>query len=99
MCLGENPSFRSNFKETVMTVMSFIVTFIAVTVVDIFYTYYIKSVNDNKAEIAGFWGAVVWLFGSIAVIEYTSNHWLLIPACMGAFCGTWIGIKIRNKKR
>jgi uncharacterized membrane protein YfcA len=80
-----------------MTVLSFIITFIAVTVVDIFYTYYLKSVNENKAVVAGFWGAVVWLIGSIAVIEYTSDHWLLIPACIGAFFGTWIGIKLRNK--
>jgi tryptophan-rich sensory protein len=81
-----------------MTVMSFIITFVAVTAVDIFYTYYIKSVNENKAVVAGIWGAVVWLIGSIAVIEYTSNHWLLIPACMGAFFGTYIGIKLRNLK-
>ena len=81
-----------------MDVISFIVTFVAVTVVDIFYTYYLKSVNENRALVAGFWGAVVWLIGSIAVIEYTANHWLLIPACMGAFFGTWIGIKLRNKK-
>ena len=81
-----------------MTVINFIVTFLAVTVVDIFYTYYLKSVNENRALVAGFWGAVVWLIGSIAVIEYTANHWLLIPACMGAFFGTWIGIKLRNKK-
>lgn len=80
-----------------MSVMSFIVTFIAVFVVDIFYTYYLKSINENKALIAGFWGAVVWLIGSIAVIEYTANHWLLIPACIGAFCGTWVGIKLRKK--
>jgi uncharacterized membrane protein YfcA len=81
-----------------MDVLSFIITFIAVTVVDLFYTYYLKSVNENRAVIAGLWGAVVWLIGSIAVIEYTSNHWLLIPACIGAFFGTWIGIKLRNIK-
>ncbi len=80
-----------------MSVINFIITFIAVTVVDIFYTYYIKSVNENRAGIAGFWGSVVWLFGSLAVINYTANHWLLIPACLGAFCGTYVGIKIRNR--
>jgi hypothetical protein len=80
-----------------MTVLSFIITFVAVFVVDIFYTYYLKSVNENKALKAGFWGAVVWFIGSIAVIEYTANHWLLIPACIGAFFGTYVGIKIRNK--
>ena len=76
---------------------SYIFTFIAVFFVDIFYTYYLKSVNENKALIASMWGAVVWLIGSLAVIEYTANHWLLIPACLGAFCGTYVGIKIRNR--
>jgi hypothetical protein len=76
--------------------LSYILTFIAVFFVDIFYTYYLKSVNESKALKASFWGAVVWLIGSLAVIEYTANHWLLIPACIGAFCGTWVGIKIRK---
>ena len=76
--------------------LSYIITFIAVFFVDIFYTYYIKSVNESKALNASFWGAVVWLIGSLAVIEYTAYHWLLIPACMGAFAGTFVGIKIRK---
>ena len=80
-----------------MTILSFIITFTAVFFVDIFYTYYLKTVNENKALKASLWGAVVWLIGSLAVIEYTANHWLLIPACLGAFCGTYIGMKIRNK--
>ena len=78
--------------------ISYITTFIAVFVVDIIYTYYLKAVNDNAGIKAGFWGGVVWLIGSYAVIEYTADHWLLIPACLGAFFGTWVGIKIRNKK-
>jgi len=76
---------------------SYIFTFVAVFFVDIFYTYYLKTVIENKALIASMWGAIVWLIGSLAVIEYTANHWLLIPACLGAFCGTYVGIKIRNK--
>jgi uncharacterized membrane protein YfcA len=78
---------------------SYVFTFLAVFVVDIFYTYYLKAVNESAALTAGFWGAVVWLIGSLAVIEYTANHMLLIPACIGAFCGTWVGIKIRNRNK
>jgi uncharacterized membrane protein YfcA len=78
---------------------SYVFTFFAVFFVDIFYTYYLKTVIENKALKASFWGAVVWLIGSVAVIEYTANHWLLIPACIGAFCGTYVGIKIRNRKK
>jgi hypothetical protein len=80
-----------------MTILSFVITFVAVFAVDIFYTYYLKTVNENSALKAGFWGAVVWLIGSIAVINYTADHMLLIPACLGAFFGTYVGIKIRNK--
>ena len=94
MCLGENPSFRSNLRHTMI---SYIITFIAVFFVDIFYTYYFKSVTENKVVKASFWGAVVWLIGSFAVIEYTANHLLLIPACLGAFCGTFVGMKLHKK--
>lgn len=78
--------------------LSYILTFILVFFVDIVYTYFLKAVNENNALTSGFWGAVCWLIGSLAVIEYTANHWLLIPACIGAFCGTYVGIKIRNRK-
>lgn len=76
---------------------SYVFTFLAVFFVDIFYTYYLKAVTESQATTASIWGAVVWLIGSIAVIEYTADHWLLIPACIGAFCGTWVGIKFRRK--
>jgi hypothetical protein len=78
--------------------ISYITTFIAVFVVDIFYTYYLKAINDNAALKSGFWGAVVWLIGSFAIINYTADHMLLIPACLGAFLGTYVGIKLRNRK-
>ena len=67
-------------------------------VVDIFYTYYLKAISENAALTASLWGAIVWLIGSLAVIEYTADHMLLIPACIGAFCGTYVGMKLRNRK-
>lgn len=78
--------------------ISYITTFLAVFVVDIFYTYYLKAVTENQATTASAWGAIVWLIGSLAVIEYTADHMLLIPACIGAFCGTYVGMKLRNRK-
>jgi hypothetical protein len=78
--------------------ISYITTFIAVFVVDIFYTYYLKAINENAALTSSIWGAVVWLIGSFAVINYTADHMLLIPACLGAFCGTYVGMKFRKGK-
>lgn len=70
-----------------------LVTFFALFFTDIFYTYYLKSVNNNKPLLASLWAVVVFSIASIAVINYTSDHWLLIPACLGAFLGTYVGMK------
>jgi hypothetical protein len=32
----------------------------------------------------------------VAVINYTTNHWLMIPAMAGAFFGTFVGMKIKK---
>ena len=74
----------------------YIITFTLVFFVDIIYTYFLKAVNENNALKASFWGAACWLVGSFAVIEYTADHMLLIPACIGAFFGTFVGMKIRK---
>ena len=76
--------------------LPYIITFTLVFVVDIIYTYYLKAVTESRALTSSFWGAACWLVGSLAVIEYTADHWLLIPACLGAFCGTYVGIKFRK---
>ena len=76
--------------------LPYIITFTLVFVVDIIYTYYLKAITESHALKSSFWGAACWLVGSLAVIEYTADHWLLIPACLGAFCGTYVGIKFRK---
>ena len=40
---------------------------------------------------------VVTLTASVAVINYTEDHWALIPALVGAFAGTWAGMKIKKQ--
>ena len=75
----------------------YVTTFLALFFTDIFYTYYLRSVINNKALTASVWAVVVFLLACVAVINYTTNHWLLIPAALGAFCGTYVGMIIRNK--
>ena len=38
--------------------------------------------------------AVIICLSGTAAIGYTSDHWLLIPAMLGAFCGTALAIKL-----
>jgi uncharacterized membrane protein YfcA len=74
----------------------YIVTFFALFFTDIFYTYYLRSIQNERALAASIWAVMVFVIASVAVINYTTDHWLLIPACMGAFCGTWVGMRLRK---
>jgi len=78
--------------------IEYFITFFAIFVLDIFYTYYLRAITDGKAIVASSWSIVVTVLGALVVINYTSNHMLLIPAALGAFCGTWVGMKLRTKK-
>lgn len=75
------------------------ITFFALFFTDVFYTFYLRSVNNNETLQASGWAVVVFFMAAIAVVNYTTNHMLLIPACLGAFCGTWAGMKLRNRPK
>jgi len=77
--------------------IEYITTFFALFFTDVFYTYYLRAIQNDQALKSSVWAAVVFLIASIAVINYTSDHMLLIPAGLGAFCGTFAGMKIRKK--
>ena len=79
--------------------MEFILTFFALFFTDVFYTFYLRSVNNNEILKASMWAVAVFFVAALAVVNYTTNHMLLIPACFGAFCGTWVGMKIRNQSK
>jgi len=57
----------------------------------------LKCVQYENALGASISAVACYLLGSIAVINYTTNHWLVIPAVLGAFFGTYVGMKIRKK--
>ena len=75
----------------------YVVTFFAVFLTDIFYTYYLKAVQDEQTMKASIWATIVFLIACVAVINYTTNYLLLIPAAFGAFTGTWVGMKLRKR--
>jgi uncharacterized membrane protein YfcA len=83
--------------ETKKAIMDYVTTFLALFFTDAFYTYYLRAVNNNEVFKSSCWAVAVYLMAGVAIINYTSNHWMLIPACAGAFCGTWVGMKIRRR--
>jgi Na+/glutamate symporter len=78
--------------------LEWISTFFAIFFTDIFYVYYLKSVEEGHVLKSSLWATVVFLVACFAVINYTTNHWLLIPAGFGAFAGTYVGMILRKHK-
>ena len=76
---------------------TYLETFILVFLTDILYTYYIRAVNTNSALKASFWSVVVTFTASIAVINYTEDHYNLIASLLGAGLGTYVGMKYLKK--
>ncbi|CAB5221201.1 hypothetical protein UFOVP240_104 [uncultured Caudovirales phage] len=75
----------------------FIETFVLVFLTDVLYTYYLRSVADNKAILASFWATVVTFCAAVAAINYVEDHTMLIASLLGAFCGTYFGMKYQKK--
>lgn len=78
--------------------IDYVVTFFAIFLLDVVYTYYLRCVTDNNVLGASFWSVACYILGTVAVINYTTNHWLVIPAIVGAFVGTFVGMKIKKKE-
>ena len=74
----------------------YLFTFLAVFLLDVVYTYYLRCVKDGRVMMASVWSVACYLGASVAVINYTSDHWMLVPAALGAFCGTYVGMKINS---
>jgi hypothetical protein len=79
-----------------MTWDIYLITFLAVFFTDAIYIYFLKSVQHNRPIVAALWSVVVTLTASVAVINYTTDHFALVFALLGAFFGTLLGMKIRS---
>lgn len=71
----------------------FILVFIATTIADILWARYGLAVAARAVAPAAAWSIGIVLLGAFTVSEYTTNHWLIIPAALGAGLGTVWGLK------
>jgi uncharacterized membrane protein YfcA len=78
--------------------IDYLTTFFAIFLLDIVWTYYLRCVQYNQVLKASAWSVACYVLGSIAVIKYTTNNWLILPAMIGAFCGTFVGMKLKKKE-
>lgn len=76
--------------------MDYIITFVSLFITDFINALYIRAINENKPLLASWWATIVTLAASIAIINYTKDNIMLIPALLGAFVGTYVGMKFKK---
>lgn len=72
--------------------MQFLLVFAALFALDFVWAKYTTATVSNQPVRAGVYAMGTILLSGAAAIGYTSNPWLLIPAMLGAFCGTWVAV-------
>ena len=72
---------------------AYIFTFLSMLVTDIVYTQLLKSVQNDKPFAASIWASLITFLGGVAIINYTNDNKMIIPAVLGAFVGTYIGMR------
>jgi hypothetical protein len=75
---------------------TYLETFLLVFFTDILYTYYVRAVNQDRAVVASLWSVMCTLTASMAVINYTENHYTLIASLAGAGAGTYFGMRFKK---
>ena len=76
--------------------MKYIGVFILLVVIDFAWSYYISSIKDGKPYQAAAWSSLMMAMQGLAAIGYTTEPLLLIPAILGAWVGTFLGVKLQN---
>lgn len=80
--------------------IAWLVAFATLVALDLAWAIYTASVSDgsNPLKAAG-WAVFLYLLGASATISWTIDHWLLVPACAGAFVGTYVGAWWNGRKK
>ena len=80
-----------------MTFWEYPAAFFAMFFTDVFNAYYIKAIQQSRALKASTWAAILYILYASALIGSAHNPYLLIPAVLGAFAGTYIGVRYQPR--
>lgn len=76
-----------------MTFLNWFFVLVAMLVGDYFWARWAYYVSRKDAEQAAGFSILIVFCSGFTIVEYTENHWLLIPAAIGAALGTFIAVK------
>lgn len=76
-----------------IVILEAIIVFSAMFALDFIWAKYTAAITARRAPVAGLYASAIIVLSGTAQIGYTGNHWLLIPALLGAFAGTFAAIR------
>ena len=81
-----------------MDLTKFVVIFVALFVTDIIWALYIRWSANGFALKAAVASIFIYAIGAFTFAEFIKDLWVIIPACLGCFFGTYVTVKIDNEK-
>ena len=75
-----------------------LIIFIVYIFIDVLYALWTIYVNERKALQAACCTSAIYVLIAFGVVNYSKNHWYVIPLASGAFLGTFMGVKFKEKK-
>jgi hypothetical protein len=78
-------------------ILKSIFVFICTFIIDVIYAKYYLALSEKNAMRASLWAGSLYFFTATVVVNYTENHWLIIPSVIGAFAGTYVTLKYFSK--
>lgn len=77
--------------------IKYFIIFLALFVTDIIWALYIRWAANGKALRAALSSILIYVIGAFTFGEFIKDAWVLIPASMGCFAGTYATIKWLDK--
>lgn len=60
---------------------------------DFVWTWWTKACAKGRVLQASIASVIIYASGGVTMIGYVEHPWLIVPACVGAFCGTACAMK------
>jgi len=84
--------------DTLLFILKCFGVFLAMVFVDIVWVFYIRKTTQGKAVQAASLSTLIVLLGAFVIINYVENLWYIVPTILGAFVGTYVAVKIAEKR-
>jgi hypothetical protein len=73
--------------------VSWLIAFGMMVLLDFCWARYVRHVADKSALRSAAWAVVLYALTGGLYISIVHNPYLLIPACAGAFVGTYVSVR------